>query len=261
MPLSLIILVQANNTSPAAIRKIQKIGSMIQPLITGERGNAALLSFGSRSMSFRNSRTIPIRLTNAFHSINIQSGKTARMIDGIAEALHMFGARPNNEHRILFVIGEIRDRGSKTKLNDAVKTVQLEGVSVFPVVFSAYVTQFTARPSDLPPPEDVDLLAAITEPGRLLGKADAAHALSIFGRTQDILRDPTGPGEHSFQFGRGVAQPVHSQFHQRVMRARAASDRREAEGAPGCSSSLALCVLDRPGILSERWFPESALAG
>jgi VWFA-related protein len=180
IPLSLIILVQANNTAPAAIRKIQKIGSTIQPLITGERGHAALLAFGTKIDMVQDFTNDAERLSDAFHSINIQSGKTARMIDGIAEAVRLFGTRPNNEHRVLFVIGESRDRGSATRLKDAVKRVQLEGVTVFPMIFSAYVTQFTTRPSDLPPPEDVDLLAALTEPGRFLGKADAAHALAQY---------------------------------------------------------------------------------
>jgi hypothetical protein len=101
------------------------------------------------------------------------------MLDAVHEAMGMFGQRPDNERRVIFIVSESRDRGSKTNLNEAVKLVQFAGASVFPMVFSAYVTAFTTKPADTPTPGDTDLLAAITEPLRL-AKADAASTLARY---------------------------------------------------------------------------------
>ncbi len=44
-PIALVVAVQSSGISTPALEKVQKIGAMIQPLITGERGCAALVSF------------------------------------------------------------------------------------------------------------------------------------------------------------------------------------------------------------------------
>src|ERR1700680_1106287 len=49
IPLAIVFAVQADDAATAAILKIRKIGSTIQPLITGERGHAAVLMYGSKA--------------------------------------------------------------------------------------------------------------------------------------------------------------------------------------------------------------------
>lgn len=180
VPLSVVVLVQANNTAPAAILKVRNIGSMIEPLITGARGQAAVVAFGSETKVVQDFTNDPDALTRAFRSIRTQSGITAAMVDAVGEAVKMLAARPSNERRVVLVISENKDRGSKTKLEAVVQAVQREGVIVFPIVFSAYATPFTTKAADLPPTEGgMDLIAAIGELGRL-GKADTARILAEY---------------------------------------------------------------------------------
>src|SRR5262245_49423898 len=47
-PIALVVAVQSSGISAAVLAKVQKIGAMIQPLITGERGRAALVTFDNR---------------------------------------------------------------------------------------------------------------------------------------------------------------------------------------------------------------------
>ncbi|MEO8132072.1 MAG: hypothetical protein ABI822_33560, partial [Bryobacteraceae bacterium] len=47
-PIALVIAVQSSGISAAVLTKVRKIASMIQPLVTGERGCAALVSFAER---------------------------------------------------------------------------------------------------------------------------------------------------------------------------------------------------------------------
>src|SRR4051794_26388575 len=46
-PVSVVIAVQASGISAVALAKIQKVGAMIQPLIAGDRGRAAVIAFDS----------------------------------------------------------------------------------------------------------------------------------------------------------------------------------------------------------------------
>jgi hypothetical protein len=45
IPISIVIAVQSNGFSGPALAKIRKVGSMVEPLITGERGEAAVIRF------------------------------------------------------------------------------------------------------------------------------------------------------------------------------------------------------------------------
>src|SRR5206468_4559806 len=47
-PIALVVAVQSSGISAAVIEKAQKIGVMIQPMVTGERGAAALVSFDQK---------------------------------------------------------------------------------------------------------------------------------------------------------------------------------------------------------------------
>src|SRR6202171_3344845 len=47
-PIALVIAIQTSGISKAVLEKVRKVGAMIQPLVTGERGCAAVVSFSER---------------------------------------------------------------------------------------------------------------------------------------------------------------------------------------------------------------------
>jgi hypothetical protein len=47
-PIALVIAVQSSGISTPVLEKVRKIGVMIQPLVTGERGCAGVLSFAEK---------------------------------------------------------------------------------------------------------------------------------------------------------------------------------------------------------------------
>lgn len=210
IPLAVIFAVQADDVAAAAILKIRKVGSTIQPLITGERGHAAVLTYGSKASLIQDFTSDPEEITRAFASIKPEAGRAAAMLDGVAESATLLALRPSNERRIVIVIGESRDRGSKTKMPDVVRMIERESITVFPVVYSAYVTPFTTKASDLPPPSESGggLLDVITETGRL-GKINAAVSLADASGGRKM----TFATLHSLEriMGR-VGEELHSQY-------------------------------------------------
>jgi VWFA-related protein len=212
-PVALVIAVQSSGISAAVLEKVQKIGAMIQPMITGDRGCAGLLSFDERVRWLEDCTNDPDVLDRAFGQLQpvLRPGedKEARMLDAVQSAVEHLSRRPN-ARRVLLLISESRDRGSETALDAATVAAQSAGVTVYAATYSALKTAFTSKlpvsqprrplkpktPNDelgtvnsnppgrnnpwpkIPPPEQqVDALGGIGELARLY-KTNAAEALT-----------------------------------------------------------------------------------
>jgi VWFA-related protein len=178
-PISLIVAVQRAAISAAVLAKVRKVGAMIQPLITGERGEAAVIAFDEDLHLVQEFTSDPAAIAGAFTRLTAGSQSlTAKMLDAVELSGKMFAERKADSRRVLLIISESRDRGSKLKLDRAVQLVQQEGIVVYAATYSAYATPFTAKPADAPPLDsDFNPLAAITELARN-GKKMAARRLA-----------------------------------------------------------------------------------
>lgn len=202
-PIALVIAVQSSGISAAALVKIRKIASMIQPLVIGQRGCAAVVAFAERVEWLQDCTNDQAALDRAFASLEPGEPMAARMIDAVYEATQRLRRRQNTR-RVLLLVSESRDRGSETDLQSAVLAAEAAGVSIYPVTYSAFRTAFTAKPSDVerrpepkgaptpakdpqsprardrivPPPEQrVDLMAGLGELIRL-GKINDAQVFA-----------------------------------------------------------------------------------
>ena len=208
-PIALVVAVQSSGISVAVLEKVRKIGAMIQPLITGERGCAGVVSFAERVAWLQDCTKDPDALARAFDQLRPGADKEARMLDAVQSAVEHLRRRPN-ARRVLLLISESRDRGSETALDVVTTAAQSAGVTVYSATYSAFKTAFTSRapvseprrplkpktPNDatgtvngnppgrynpwpkIPPPEQqVDVLGGIGELARL-GKANTAEALT-----------------------------------------------------------------------------------
>ena len=149
-PISIVVAVQSSGIATAALAKIRKVGSMIQPLITGERGCAAVVSFASRVRWLTECTNDPTAITNAFASFRPGEEKAGRMLDAVQEAIERLKARSGNR-RVLLLISESRDRGSTAELEATIKAAQAAAITVYAATFSAFKTAMTAKPSDTAP--------------------------------------------------------------------------------------------------------------
>jgi VWFA-related protein len=186
---------------------------MIQPLITGERGCAALVSFAQKITWLQDCTNDPNALEHAFDGLQpiLRPGedKEACMLDAVQAAVERLQKHPN-ARRVLLLISESRDRGSETGLDVVTVAAQTAGVTVYAATYSAFKTAFTSKvpvshpkrplkpktPNDatgtvngnppgpynpypkIPPPEQqVDVLGSIGELARL-HKTNTAEALT-----------------------------------------------------------------------------------
>ncbi|MBL8236871.1 MAG: VWA domain-containing protein [Bryobacterales bacterium] len=178
-PVALVAVVQTNDLSAAALLKIRKIGAMIQPLITGERGAAALLAVDEQVAVAQEFTRDGGEIGRAFNQLAPRRTRRTVMLDAVARAAEMFRARPGNERRVLLLIGEAKDRGSETALEAVLEELQRMNIQVYAASYSVTRTQWTTRAADRPRPTggENDIVAGLSELVRL-GKVNTAEALA-----------------------------------------------------------------------------------
>ncbi len=202
-PIAIVIAVQSSGISEAALAKIRRIGSMIQPLITGTRGSAAVVSFDEDIRWIQSWTRDPDEIANAFRQLRPREEKQACLLDAAYDAIRHLH-RQQTARRILLMISESRDRSSDTNLGTVVLAAQAAQVTVYSATYSAFKTSLltkSSRPAPLPetqpeatkppklpprvermplpPPteQQVDILAGIGELARL-GKTKTTKALA-----------------------------------------------------------------------------------
>lgn len=211
-PISLAIVVQTNDIAAPALLKLNKVGSMIQPLITGDRGEAAVFSYDAEVRVAQGFTKEGGLVDSAMETLKQSRGRRARMLDAVQEAVTTLALRPTSHRKIILVFGESRDRGSETTSEHVLEAAQRQGIVIYPITYSAYATAFTTKASDRPPAQgasgQTDILGALKEIGRMSTE-----------NTADVLAAGTGGGRYSFQKLSSLekdltrmGQEIHSQY-------------------------------------------------
>ncbi len=239
IPISLVVVVQANWDMEAILPKLQKIGPLFQGLITGDQGEVAVLCFDHRVQTLQDFTTDGDLISQAFSKLK-QGSSTSAMIDANTAAIRMLARRPQNRRRIILYIGETRDRGSEGRLRDALVLAQLNNIMFYPVSVNRLMTTLTAKPmAPRPDPYPAGArplppnVAPTPEASRLIvaGPANSANFVPLFveifkqvkaifiDNPVEVFTEYTGGREHSFISQKDleraineIGQELHSQY-------------------------------------------------
>ena len=207
-PVSLVVLVQSSGISTPALQRIKLVGAMIQPLVIGERGQAAVIAYDTEVRVFQQFTSDGGKIRAALENIEPRTIKQAKMIDAVIEGMTMLDTRPENYRRIMIVLGESRDRGSRKKLGEAVEMAQRAGVVIYSLTYSAQGEAWTSSSENAPPmPGGPDYIGAIGELARM-GKTNEADAFARNGGAASLVSEGGVARGGAFAHGRGDPQPV-----------------------------------------------------
>lgn len=141
-PIALVVAVETAGISRAAVDSIRRVGAMIQPMVTGERGCAGLVTFDSRIEWVEECAKDP---ADAFRKLRVSEQQTkARLLDAASSAIDHL-RKQENARRVLLLISESRDRGSETKVEEVAAAAQAAGVSVYMLGYSAWAAAFGSK--------------------------------------------------------------------------------------------------------------------
>lgn len=186
---ALVVAVQTSANAAAALTKVNRVGAMIEPLITGARGEAALVGFDDEVRVLAPFARDTSTLIAAAKAL-APRGVGSRMVDAVDRSLAMLRDGPKDRRRVILLVGETRDRSSESSLSDVVTRAQRDNVSIYAVTFSPFLSQMSVKPHEAKPSgPPMNLLAIFTELART-GKENAAEALTRYtgGRLLSFVR-------------------------------------------------------------------------
>jgi len=184
-PISLVICLQANSKVQEFLPQLRKIGNLVKPLLIGEQGEAAVISYHGNVNTLQDFTSDSDKITAATAKI-FPGSDSNRMIDAVSTATRMLRTRPRNRQRVILLIGETRDNSSEMRLRSALMDIQVSNVMFYAVDMSRFITTLTAppkpgRPDNRPPA----MLTGNLPPGVPATPTTVSQATGGGGATQD----------------------------------------------------------------------------
>jgi VWFA-related protein len=131
-PVSVVIVIQTNQDVRGSVPYIAKVGSVMEALLVGATGRAAVLAYGNDIKVLKPFGSGDVGL--AFRTIS-QKGAAkdtkARMIDAGMQAIALLKDRKRTEARVLLFIGQGTDHGSEAGWARLQEEAARENVSVY----------------------------------------------------------------------------------------------------------------------------------
>ena len=174
-PLALIVAIQASANASANLEKLGDTGILFTHLVAGDRGLTSLMTFADETRVLSDFTANPDRLAANLRSLHPR-GKGSVTLDAVAEALSILNKRPLSQRRVLLIIGEGRDRSSKTGLETVAQAAQRQNVLIYWLTYSPFVSALTGS-SQSQNATSGNLLRVFSELGQQ-AKPDAAAELT-----------------------------------------------------------------------------------
>lgn len=155
LPISMVVAIQANGGTTGVLPKLRRIGPMVEQLLLGENGEAALLAFDHRTRVIQDFTHDGTAFNRALEKLNPGSSGHS-LIDAVQESVRMLNRRPKESRKVILLISEVRDQGSQGKLREVLTNAEFGNITVYTVSVSRLTTELSGervppRQSAIPP--------------------------------------------------------------------------------------------------------------
>jgi len=138
-PISLVVAIQRGRRASYEFPRMQGLRTMLSPLFASGSSRVAVVEFDSHVALMRNF-TQDEALVDAELS-NLQPGDNGAVIlDAVAHSINLLRNEPEDRQRVLVLISETRDHGSRVKIEEAVAAVGQANALMYAVAFSPGVS-------------------------------------------------------------------------------------------------------------------------
>ncbi len=141
-PVALVIAVQEGGASALEFDKVAKLGPLLDMFMTDKRSEAALVGFDKQPSLIQDFTESKEELGQELQELQPGNGGAA-ILDTVSYAVDLLETQPKNYRRVLLLISEERDHGSKhTKPEELVRKIGRSDVLVLSVAFSPSRAEF-----------------------------------------------------------------------------------------------------------------------
>ncbi len=165
--LSLVVLVQCSRSAEEEMKKLTGLATMIGAITGGAPHEVAVIAFGRDPYILGEFSSSSTETQIALTKLRDCSSRFNAAIDTVHFALGFLNTRKTRYRRAVLLIGETRDHGSKTRLEDVVAELGTTDTVIYSVAFAparnsvveqmrhagdAYKTEKPKPPQPKPPP-------------------------------------------------------------------------------------------------------------
>ena len=133
-PVSIAIVVQANDPVRAWLPQVRRVASTIEALLVGARGEASLSIFGADVKLVQPLTGSSAMLDKAFASITASAGNDSHTLDAVASAAKQLEQASAQRRRVILLIAQSGDTGSASSLRDVLRELELNNIAVYSLV-------------------------------------------------------------------------------------------------------------------------------
>jgi len=135
-PVALVVAVEEGGVSVLEFDKLAKLGPLLDLFLSDGRSQAALVGFDSQPRLIRDYTHSGEEINQALKHLDPGDGGDA-ILDSVSYAVDLLEAQPKEYRRVLLLISEERDHGSKhTKPEQLIRKIGQSDVLVLSVSFS-----------------------------------------------------------------------------------------------------------------------------
>jgi len=141
-PVALVIALEEGREGWLEFDKLAKLGPLLEYFLSDARSQAALVAFGSKPRLICDYTNSQERLSEGLQQLQPSDGGAA-ILDTISYAVDLLEDRPKEYRRVLLLVSEERDHGSKhTKPAQLIRKIGQSDVLVLSVSFSPSKAEF-----------------------------------------------------------------------------------------------------------------------
>lgn len=134
-PISIVVLLQVGGSAVREFHKYLGLPTMVQALAGDNQHRTAVVEFDSRPRILQNFTGDSDAVQQAIYSI--QPGDSgAAILDSLWYAVDMLNDEPKQNQRVILLLSETRDHGSRTPVREVVRKVGESNVIVYSLAFS-----------------------------------------------------------------------------------------------------------------------------
>ncbi len=164
--LSLVIVVETNDTTVPFLDSVRPLGSMFSDLVMGPQGEVAVLTYSDHVDEPLDFTSDGDKLDTVLRNLHGRGGGM-HLDDAIARALSMLDHRPKEDRKVVIIFSDGYNIGSQTHRSEIVKRAMNSDITVYGLGFSP-VRGLWDKPAKDPEP---DLVAESV--GRTMGPNQA----------------------------------------------------------------------------------------
>ena len=210
-PVSLIVAVQSGGRAAKEYQRITGLSSMLDPILSNGENEAAVLFFDSKLDLVQDFTSDGDQVEKQLKKLP-EGDRGAAIMDAVAYSARLLSRRAEGRKRVLLLISETRDHGSKfTTLETALAAINNNDVSIYTVPFAPYASQQldTLRGSNKDEWSPVINVLARMQELRQAMRKNVPHTLaSISGGEYQLFLSRNGFEDHLIDF----ANHLHNRY-------------------------------------------------